>query len=58
MFIFLTGEIKRKIGLKALEMGGNAVIGYCFFFVLLFSDIIKSSRNERILEVSNTFSIE
>ena len=32
MVFFLTGEIKRKIGLKALEMGGNAVIGYSFLF--------------------------
>ena len=24
----LSGEVRRKIGLKALELGGNAVIGY------------------------------
>lgn len=28
----LSGELQRKIGLKVLEMGGNAVVGYlqCF----------------------------
>jgi len=32
LFIKLSGEVRRKIGLKALELGGNAVIGYrqCF----------------------------
>ena len=24
----LSGELRRKIGLKALELGGNAVVGY------------------------------
>jgi hypothetical protein len=28
IFSKLSGELKRKIGLKALEAGGNAVIGY------------------------------
>lgn len=30
-FVF-SGELQRKIGLKVLEMGGNAVVGYlqCF----------------------------
>lgn len=28
LFSKLSGELKRKIGLKALELGGNAVIGY------------------------------
>lgn len=30
--IFVVGELQRKIGLKVLEMGGNAVVGYlqCF----------------------------
>ncbi|XP_035219692.1 C2 domain-containing protein 5-like [Stegodyphus dumicola] len=32
LFSKLSGEVQRKIGLKALELGGNAVIGYhqCF----------------------------
>jgi len=32
LFNRLSGEVRRKIGLKALELGGNAVIGYrqCF----------------------------
>lgn len=32
LFCKLSGELQRRIGLKALEMGGNAVIGYnqCF----------------------------
>eukprot|EP00090_Calanus_glacialis_P002820 TRINITY_DN12088_c0_g1_i1.p1 TRINITY_DN12088_c0_g1~~TRINITY_DN12088_c0_g1_i1.p1 ORF type:complete len:1008 (-),score=354.04 TRINITY_DN12088_c0_g1_i1:52-3075(-) len=28
LFSKLSGEVRRKIGLKALELGGNAVIGY------------------------------
>ncbi|XP_011869811.1 PREDICTED: C2 domain-containing protein 5 [Vollenhovia emeryi] len=28
MFFKLSGEVQRKIGLKALDLGGNAVIGY------------------------------
>ncbi|CAL8079121.1 unnamed protein product [Orchesella dallaii] len=32
LFSKLSGEVQRKVGLKALELGGNAVIGYkqCF----------------------------
>ncbi|XP_076328859.1 C2 domain-containing protein 5 isoform X3 [Tachypleus tridentatus] len=32
LFSKLSGEVQRKIGLKALELGGNAVVGYqqCF----------------------------
>lgn len=32
LFFKLSGELQRKIGLKALELGGNAVVGYsqCF----------------------------
>lgn len=32
LFFKLSGELQRKIGVKALDMGGNAVIGYkqCF----------------------------
>ncbi|XP_048513656.1 uncharacterized protein LOC105693991 isoform X2 [Athalia rosae] len=32
LFFKLSGEVQRKIGLKALDLGGNAVIGYhqCF----------------------------
>lgn len=32
MFFKLSGELQRKIGVKALDLGGNAVIGYsqCF----------------------------
>lgn len=32
LFFKLSGEVQRKIGLKALDLGGNAVIGYVFFF--------------------------
>lgn len=28
LFFKLSGEVQRKIGLKALDLGGNAVIGY------------------------------
>lgn len=28
LFFKLSGELQRKIGLKALDLGGNAVIGY------------------------------
>ncbi|KAK6636916.1 C2 domain-containing protein 5 [Polyplax serrata] len=34
LFFKLSGEIQRKIGLKALDLGGNAVIGYCQNFDL------------------------
>ena len=27
MFYKMSGELQRKIGLKAIEMGGNAIIG-------------------------------
>ena len=30
----LSGEVRRKIGLKALELGANAVIGYRQLFDL------------------------
>lgn len=32
LFFKLSGEVQRKIGLKALDLGGNAVIGYIFSF--------------------------
>lgn len=28
LFFKLSGEVQRKIGLKVLDLGGNAVIGY------------------------------
>ena len=28
LFLKLSGAVQRKIGLKAIELGGNAVIGY------------------------------
>lgn len=31
LFFKLSGEVQRKIGLKALDLGGNAVIGYEIF---------------------------
>ena len=31
LFMKLCGAVQRKIGLKALELGGNAVIGYKSF---------------------------
>ncbi|XP_011298320.1 uncharacterized protein [Fopius arisanus] len=34
LFFKLSGEVQRKIGLKALDLGGNAVIGYCQNFDL------------------------
>ncbi|KAL5006835.1 hypothetical protein ScPMuIL_015641 [Solemya velum] len=34
LFSKLSGSLQRKIGLKVLEMGGNAVIGYCQNFDL------------------------
>jgi hypothetical protein len=30
LFCKLSGEVQRRIGLKALEMGGNAIIGLDF----------------------------
>jgi hypothetical protein len=34
MFYKMSGELQRKIGLKVIEMGGNAVIGYVMRFNL------------------------
>ncbi|KAI1280428.1 C2 domain-containing protein 5 [Halotydeus destructor] len=34
LFSKLSGEVQRKIGLKALELGGNCVLGYQQFFDL------------------------
>ena len=34
LFSKLSGEVKRKIGMKVMEMGGNAVIGYQQLFDL------------------------
>lgn len=34
LFFKLSGELQRKIGLKALDLGGNSVIGYSQFFDL------------------------
>lgn len=31
LFFKLSGEVQRKIGLKALDLGGNAVIGYIYY---------------------------
>lgn len=31
MFFKMSGEVQRKIGLKAIELGGNAIIGYVTF---------------------------
>jgi len=52
LFLKLSGTIQRKIGLKALELGGNAVLGYkfltflglfdCRIFFIRFLDINKS----------------
>ena len=33
-FVQLSGEVRRRIGLKVLELGGNAVIGYKQYFDL------------------------
>lgn len=33
-FMKLAGQIQRKIGLKAINMGGNAVVGFCQHFDL------------------------
>lgn len=30
LFQKLSGEVQRKVGLKTLELGGNAVVGYVF----------------------------
>ena len=34
LFSKLSGEVKRKIGMKVMELGGNAVIGYQQLFDL------------------------
>lgn len=34
LFFKLSGEVQRKIGLKALDLGGNAVIGYISSFFI------------------------
>ena len=55
---FFNRRNKTKDWSESIRNGRKCSYWVLFFFVLLFSDIIKSSRNERILEVSNTFSIE
>lgn len=41
LFFKLSGEVQRKIGLKALDLGGNAVIGYIILQnILLFYNIV------------------
>lgn len=40
LFFKLSGEVQRKIGLKALDLGGNAVIGYEFNFSWICLNLI------------------
>ncbi|KAG8194303.1 hypothetical protein JTE90_004531 [Oedothorax gibbosus] len=69
LFNKLSGEVQRKIGLKALELGGNAVIGYhqCFDLegesgivvrgigtAVVLAEKIHSSQNEAFREQSPT----
>lgn len=42
LFFKLSGEVQRKIGVKALDLGGNAVIGYISFFSKILHFIISS----------------
>ncbi|KAF8786636.1 C2 domain-containing protein 5 [Argiope bruennichi] len=66
LFSKLSGEVQRKIGLKALELGGNAVIGYhqCFDLegesgivvrgigtaVILTENVVSTSQTEALRE--------
>ncbi|GFS91477.1 c2 domain-containing protein 5 [Nephila pilipes] len=67
LFSKLSGEVQRKIGLKALELGGNAVIGYhqCFDLegesgivvrgigtAVILTENVSSSQNEVLREHS------
>jgi hypothetical protein len=39
LFQKLSGEVQRKVGLKTLEVGGNAVVGYVVKTVFLLHDL-------------------
>lgn len=41
LFFKLSGEVQRKIGLKALDLGGNAVIGCVVVFLFLYEICLK-----------------
>lgn len=58
MFYKMSGEVQRKIGLKAIELGGNAIIGYLLvvkIFIYLFSIIVPLMNF--IFPVTVNFSI-
>lgn len=38
IFLKLSNEVQRRIGLKVLELGANAVIGLVIFFFLILSN--------------------
>jgi len=50
IFLKLSNEVQRRIGLKVLELGANAVIG----LVILFNIMLKIAMNILKLNVSDT----
>ena len=56
----LSGEVRRKIGLKTLELGANAVIGYKQFFDLEGESgiVVRVSVKSAYLEVKNAPTAE
>ncbi len=56
-FVFLIGELQRKIGLKVLEMGGNAVVGYlqCFDLEGESGLVVRAIGTACTLEKISTF---
>jgi len=39
IFLKLSNEVQRRIGLKVLELGANAVIGYIIIFIIFYIEI-------------------
>ena len=56
----LSGEVRRKIGLKTLELGANAVIGYKQFFDLEGESgiVVRVSVKSAYLEIKNVPTAE
>ncbi|OQR66768.1 hypothetical protein BIW11_02300, partial [Tropilaelaps mercedesae] len=61
LFARLAGQLQRRVGLKALELGGNAVLGYQQYFDLEgdtgvvvrgIGSVVKLAKNQEISDVA------
>ena len=57
MGVYVTGQLTRKIGLKVLEMGGSAVIGYIYYFISFYRTIKVIFRTPLDWKVFNVWRI-